>query len=170
MGLKISTTKTLPILFTRNTRCDTSIGNLKIDNTTLALEKEVIFLGVCSTNNLLGRRTLTTSPTNAKPALNLMRCVSGTTYGASKQTLLIMYKALIRSLLDYEAIAYDSADISTKEKLYLLRAMARCARSCLQIECGQPPLSLRRRRMQVDYALKIQSDVNHPTATIMDDC
>ena len=24
--------------------------------------------------------------------------------------------------------------------------------------------------MQVDYALKIQSDVNHPTAIIMDDC
>ena len=48
--------------------------------------------------------------------------------------------------------------------------MTRCARSCLQIECGQPPLSLRRCRMQVDYALKIQSSVNHPTATIMDDC
>ena len=40
-GLKISTTKTLSILFTRNTRYDTSIVNLKIDNSSLALEKEV---------------------------------------------------------------------------------------------------------------------------------
>ena len=108
-----------------------------------------------------------------------MRCVSGTTYGASKQTLLIMYKALIRSIFDYGAIAYDSASTSTKEKRDVIQgkalriccgAMTGCARSCLQIECGQPPLSLRRRRMQVDYALKMQSYVKHPTATVMDDC
>ena len=88
------------------------------------------------------------------------------------------YKALIRSILDYGAIAYDSASTSTKEKLDVIQgkalricrgAMTGCARSCLQIECCQPPLSLRRRRMQVDYALKIPSYVNHPTATIMDE-
>ena len=108
-----------------------------------------------------------------------MRCVSGTTHGASKQTLFIMYNALIRSILDYGAIAYDSASTSTREKLDVVQGkalriccgvMTGCARACLQIECGQPPLSLRRRRMQVDYALKIQSYINHPTATIMDDC
>ena len=90
-----------------------------------------------------------------------------------------MYKALIPSILDYEAITYDSASTINKEKLDVIQgkalriccgAMTGCVRACLQIECGQPPLSLRRRRMQVDYALKIQSHVNHPTATIMDDC
>ena len=50
-----------------------------------------------------------------------MRCVYGTTYGASNQTLLIMYKALIRSILDYGAIAYDSDSTSTKEKLATTR-------------------------------------------------
>ena len=39
-GLKISTKKTLSILFTRNTRCDISMVNLKIDNSTLVLEKK----------------------------------------------------------------------------------------------------------------------------------
>ena len=35
------------------------------------------------------------------------------------------------------------------------------------MECGQPALSLRRRRLQSDYAVKIQSDRVHPTASIM---
>ena len=54
----------------------------------------------------------------------LIRCVSETTYGARKQTLLIKYKALIRSILDYEAIAYDSASTSTKEKLDVIQGKA----------------------------------------------
>jgi hypothetical protein len=32
---------------------------------------------------------------------NLMRCVSGTKFGADKQTLLMFYKSLIRSNIDY---------------------------------------------------------------------
>ena len=38
------------------------------------------------------------------------------------------------------------------------------------MECGQPALTLRRRRLQSDYAVKIQSDRDHLTANIMKDC
>ena len=44
------------------------------------------------------------------------------------------------------------------------------ARSSLQVECGQPPLRLRRRRLQADYAVKILSNSNNQTTVIMDDC
>ena len=76
-------------------------------------------------------------------------------------------------------MAYDSAAANTKEKLDRLQgqAMRICcgslpgtARASLQMECGQPALSLRRRRLQSDYAVKIQSDRDHPTANIMKDC
>ena len=43
-------------------------------------------------------------------------------------------------------------------------------RASLQVECGQPALSFRRLRLQSDYAVKIQSERDHPTTSIMKDC
>jgi len=42
--------------------------------------------------------------------------------------------------------------------------------SAVQVECGQPPLALRRLRMAADYAVKIKGTPGHPTASILDDC
>ena len=39
-----------------------------------------------------------------------------------------------------------------------------------QVECGQPLLVLRRLRIISDYAVKIKSVLDHPTASILDDC
>ena len=71
------------------------------------------------------------------------------------------------------------AAATTKENLDRLQrqALKICCRSLpgipissIQVECGQPALSLRRRRLQSDYAEKIQSDRDHPTTSIMKDC
>jgi ABC-type Na+ transport system ATPase subunit NatA len=40
-----------------------------------------------------------------------MRAVAGNTWGACKSTLLTMYKTLIRPIIDYGCIAYDSASV-----------------------------------------------------------
>ena len=42
-------------------------------------------------------------------ALNLLRVVSHTTWGADQQTLLHLYRSLIRSKLDYGCVVYGSA-------------------------------------------------------------
>ena len=42
--------------------------------------------------------------------------------------------------------------------------------AALQVECGQPPLALRRQRMMADYALKVKSTLEHPSASIIEDC
>ena len=75
MGIKISTTKTLSILFTRNTRCDTSIVNLKIDNSTFALENVVTFLGVLFDKQLTWTPHINYLVDKCKTRFNLMRCV-----------------------------------------------------------------------------------------------
>ena len=72
------------MLFTRNTRYDTSIVNLKINNETLALENEDQFLGVLFDKQLTWTPHINYVVDKCKTVLNLMRCVSGTTYGASK--------------------------------------------------------------------------------------
>ena len=66
--------------------------NLIIDNSTLVLEKKVKFVGILFDKQLTWTPHINYIVDKCKTRLNLMRCVSGTTYGASKQPLLIMYK------------------------------------------------------------------------------
>ena len=40
---------------------------------------------------------------------NVLKCVSRTSYGADRSTLLLLYRAIIRSKLDYACFVYDSA-------------------------------------------------------------
>ena len=80
--------------------------------------------------------------------LNLMRVITGTRRGASKKVLLIVYKALIRSVIDYGCIAYDTASATTKARLDVIQAkalriccgaMVGTPKSAVQVECGQLP-------------------------------
>ena len=51
-----------------------------------------------------------------------MRSVAGNAWGCNKKALYTIYKSLIRSLLDYGCIAFDSACNSLKEKLNVIQA------------------------------------------------
>ena len=105
--------------------------------------------------------------------------MAGTRWGASKDVLLLVYKALIRSLIDYGCTAYDTASHTVKSKLESIQsktlriccgAMVGTPTAALQVECAQPPLAFRRQRMIADYALKVRSIPDHPSASIMEDC
>ena len=88
-----------------------------------------------------------------KQRLNLMRCISGNSWGANKTSLLHIYRATIRPIIDYGSAAYNSALPSAKSKLNRIQAQAlriacgvmRCTSiSSIQVECGEMPLQLRR--------------------------
>ena len=50
-------------------------------------------------------------------ALNLMRSVSSTEWGADQKTLMMIYRSLIRSKINYGCIVYNSASSSELESL-----------------------------------------------------
>ena len=92
--------------------------------------------------------------------LNLMRMVSGTSFGADKLTLLRIYFALIRSKLDYGCQAYASAARSHLNKLDSIQAHAlpiatgayKGTRNAdLNVECNVLPLSKRRDELIIKY-------------------
>ena len=81
-----------------------------------------------------------------------MRSLTAAKWGASKTTLLILYKALIRSLIDYGSPALDNANLQVLEIYNKIQykalticcgAMRGTALTELQNECGDPPLSYR---------------------------
>jgi len=91
--------------------------------------------------------------------LNLMRAVSGKHWGANRESLLMIYKALVRSVIDYGAIAYDNATESQLARLDSVQcqalristgAMTGTSLAIMQAHCGEIPHQLRRLKSQAE--------------------
>jgi len=96
--------------------------------------------------------------------LNLIRCISGTSSGAN-QSVLVLYKSLILSSLDYCCFTYDSsASISNLNKLKSIQykslliatgAMRGTSLNALLGECAELPLLYRRNKVILNYLIKL---------------
>ena len=172
-GFKINLDKTVAVLFThRRGGC-----YLEINDERIKMENHAKFLGLIFDAKLTWAEHINYLTNRCKKRLNLMRAVAGTTWGASKKSLLTIYRTLIRSVLDYGSIAYNSASDSNKQKLNSIQtqalqiacgAMRGTAAAALQIETGELPLELRRHQQELQYALKIKSAINHPAKSIIE--
>ena len=167
-GLKLSASKTSAVLFTRKT--DTNL-NIYINKTKINLCKFAKFLGITFDQELNWTQHINNVIDRCKKRLNILRCISGCDWGTDGKTLLHLYKALIRSILEYGCEAFDSASNTIKQKLDSIQyqALKICtgaihgtALSFLQIECGEPSLQLRRNFNNNTYGTKIELHKSHP--------
>jgi len=94
-----------------------------------------------------------------------------TSWGADQETLLHWYRSLIRSKLDYGCTVYGSAcdsylrmlDPIQKHALRLsLGAYRTSATSSLCVEANEPPLYFRRKKLSLQYCLKLSCTYNNP--------
>jgi hypothetical protein len=174
-GFKISINKTTGVLFSK--RNGLSKINIKIDQKQIKMEDKVKFLGVIFDNKLSWKPHIEYIIEKCKKRLNLIRAISGYSWGACKKTLLTIYRALIRSILDYGDVAYSSASKSSLDKLSIIQneALRLCcgvpkgtAALALQNECGELPLHLRRLQNSLKFGTKILGNKCHPAKTIME--
>ena len=84
----------------------------------------VKFLGVILYKNLKWSEHIHYIQAKCKKRINLFRAITGSTWGASTKALLTVYKALIRSVMDYGDIAYDSATNKQLDKLDRIQSHA----------------------------------------------
>ena len=107
--------------------------------------------------------------------LNLMRLLRGTDFGSDKNSLLLLYKSLIRPKLDYGAIVYSCASTSALKMLdniqrkalaIALRALPSTPSVYLELEAGGEPLTLPR-EAQVKYWARISSRPCNPVNAIV---
>ncbi len=101
--------------------------------------------------------------------LNLMKLISGTCYGADKKALIMIYKALILSKIDYGCILYHNAAKSTLAKLDVIQnstlkiatgAYKATRTSALEAETAVKPLRLRREEHTLKYWARSQPHGN----------
>ncbi|KAJ8913575.1 hypothetical protein NQ315_013980, partial [Exocentrus adspersus] len=128
-------------------------------------------------NNL----TLSTSKSKAiliRKALNVMRALCGTKWGADPASLLNIYKGLIRSHLDYGCQAISPLT-KTNEKILnslqfkALRIITGCLRStptnALLSECAEMDIKHRIIWLTIKYLARVHSISEHPLQSILED-
>jgi len=100
-----------------------------------------------------------------------MRTVSRCSYGADKYILLLMYRSLVRSKIDYGSFIYDGACATTKRRLDVIHnaalriatgAFRTSPAASVMVEVDEPPLALRRKLLGARYACNVAQDWNNP--------
>ena len=170
-GFKFSESKTVCVHFCRLRKC-CSDPSVILNGKQIPVVQETKFLGLIFDNKLSFIPHLKYLRTKCLKALNLLRVVSHTHWGADQETLLHLYRSLIRSKLDYGCIVYGSARDSYLKILdpiqnhalrLCLGAFRTSPATSLCVEANEPPLSLRRRKLSSQYILRLGGCRTNPT-------
>lgn len=148
--------------------------------TPLEQVKFISFLGVWFDEKLTWKIHLDKIKNKCKNIINILQCLSGREWGASRASLQSIYWALMRSVFDDGCIAYMSAAETNLKQLDVLQAQALriCSGSfksspvsAMQVEMGEIPLGIRRMKLMLAYWVNIQGQsVSHPAKSVLTDC
>ena len=169
-GFTFSTTKTQCIHF-HNFHKLFPDPEIHVGKTTIPAVKEARFLGIVFDQKLTFVSHIKQLKASCLKALNVIRVVAHTDWGADKKTLLHLYRALVRSKLDYGCVVYGSARKSYLKMLdpihhqglrLCLGAFRTTPIYSLYAEAGEPPLSTRRLKLSLNYYIKLYSEPINP--------
>lgn len=179
-GFKFSVEKTKSIIFTRKKK-DSNGMEVKLYGQIIEQVKVFKFLGLWFDSKLNWNEHINKILSKCKKVVNVMRCLSGSEWGASREALKNVYTALIRSVLDYGSLVYGSAAKTSLKKLEIMNSQA--LRLCcgaikstsvdaLHVEMGEMPLCLRRVQLMMNYwvNLKGQSEGKNPASKVLIPC
>ena len=174
-GFKFSKSKTKCVHFCNQRNCHED-PELKLDNVAIPVVEEFKFLGIIFDKKLTFKSHINYLKTKCSKALNLLKVLSHTDWGADQYTLLYLYRTLIRSKLDYGSIVYGSA-----RKTYLkpldtihhqglriaLGAFRTSPIKSLYVEANEPSLQHRREKLSLQYASRIAANPENPASEII---
>ena len=169
-GFKFSPTKTVAVHFCRKTSCIKQ-HKLHLYDRQLPVKDETRFLGVIFDKKLSFIPHIKDLKTRCKIALNALKIFSNPEWGGDTETLLHLYRSLVRSKLDYASPIYGSARPSYLRMLdpiqnqglrLALGAYRTSPIPSLQAEAYEPPLHLRRKQLSLQYAIKLSSNPKNP--------
>ncbi|GBM30988.1 RNA-directed DNA polymerase from mobile element jockey [Araneus ventricosus] len=110
-GFQISSPKTVAIHFCRRRGLYLD-PKLLLNDCTIPIVRNAKYFGLILDSKLTFKPHVNYLRRKCIQSLNIIKMLSGTSYGAKTSTLLKVYKALIRSKLDYGCVVYGSASKS----------------------------------------------------------
>ncbi len=108
-----------------------------------------------------------------------MRMITGHNWGADRQSLINIYKALIRANIDYGIIVYNMVCKTRLEKIYRIQysalriaigAMRTTPTSDLLVEPEEAPLKLRFIKLSLTYWVRLISSNSNPATSVLHEC
>ena len=169
-GFKFSPTKTMCVHFCQLRKLHLD-PELYLNGTQIPIIGEAKFLGLLFDSKLSFIPHITSLKSRCTKSLDLIKVLSNTTWGADRKVLLRLYRALIRSKLDYGCIVYGSARPSYIKRLdtvhnqglrLCLGAFRTSPVQSLYVEANEPPLGMRRTRLSLQYCVKLMSNEVNP--------
>ncbi|GBO18093.1 hypothetical protein AVEN_180334-1 [Araneus ventricosus] len=169
-GFAISTSKTAGVHFCRKRNLHND-PEIKLYGELITFVNEIRFLGVIFDKKLSFLPHVKQLRKKCESALNILKVLSTTAWGADRVSMLKIYRATVLSKLEYGCTIYGSARKSVLQKLdpvhhTALRLCSGAFRTSpvksLYVECCEPALELKRQMLSLHYYFKIQSNSNHP--------
>ena len=163
-GFRFSTSKTVTVHFCR-IRGVHPDPDLYLNGQRIPCVEETRFLGLIFDHRLTWVSHLRSLKTKCLEALNILRVLSHTSWGADRKTLMKLYKALILSKLSYGCEVYSSATPSRLKVLDSVHhAGIRLASGAfksspipsLLVDAGELPLDLYRQSLLVRCWYRLQ--------------
>ena len=142
---------------------------LKLNGTLIPVVEQTKFLGV-----IFDKLTFLPHIRHLKEkcvkALNFLRVVAHTSWGAKQHTLLHLYRSLVRSRLDFGSVIYSSAresyfhilDPLQNHALRLCLGAFRTSPASMCVQANEPPLYIRRRMLSIQCFLRLGSSPSNP--------
>lgn len=168
-GLDLSPSKSSVVVFSRKRAIP--LTHINYNGLALPLKDQAKFLGVILDSKLSGVPHFEYISLRCERNLNILRCLTGVWWGAHPFTMRLLYNALIRSVLDYGTFLLHPSNTSAAKKLDSVQskalrlvtgAMKSSPINCLQVECCDPPLSLRRQYLCDKFFFRSFQLSSHP--------
>ena len=144
---------------------------LTLNNKPIKVSAKAKFLGLIWDRGLTFQDHVQYLRGKCLKALGMFRVLSKSDWGADTHTLLQLYKALVRSKIDYGCIVYSSASHHILKQLYSVNneALRICTGAfksspitSLHAECHEMPPQLRHQLLALQYAIKLKSNRENP--------
>ena len=125
-GFKINPLKTQTIVFRHKETVlnDGNLPKLTLCNNTLEYKENITFLGLIFDKTLTWQNHINSVIGRCEKDLNVIRSIKGKNWGSSKKCLATIYKALIKSKIQYGLVAYGSANKTYLDKLQVMQNRA----------------------------------------------
>ena len=145
--------------------------NILLGKTPIKVVREAKFLAFVFDTKLTFKNHIQYLKTSFQKALEILRVMGHTDWGADRIILLCLYRSLVRSKLDYGCIVYGSAHRPVLKQLdqihhqglrIVLGAFHTCPAQSLYIEAHEPSLTTRRLKLSLNYILKLKSLLENP--------
>ena len=173
-SFEFSTSKTSMLNFTKISTPPPI--ELRLSNIRIRKSETVKYPGLVFDSKLDWKAHIQQLKSKCIKALNLMRSVSSTEWGADQKALMMIYRSLIRFKIEYGCIAYTFASsrelvslesVSTKAKRISSGCFKTTPLSSLQVITEEPPLQIRRHKLSLKYYYKVENLLQNPAVKLI---